>query len=177
MPLNFEDLKIIHIITLLVQSISLSFASTWSFQSTLTELVIDYNSTSPVLITGQVEKTLFSGYNGLSIGVHVYTNDFSNNQNIWTQQAKLLPSDYLSRSGYTLQRDFGYDMKILSSSIFISSPLRSAGAVYIFNGSRNSWTQYGILTAHDTKSGSYFGVSVDAYNETAIVGASQVFLE
>lgn len=95
---------------------------------------------------------IVSGYNKYDLEVYIHTQDdgyAGRGYQVWTQQAKLVPSEVLyapkgaSRSDSSVVGDqFGYWMVSFNQTIIVSSPgndhypgMESAGAAYVFNGS------------------------------------------
>jgi hypothetical protein len=90
----------------------------------------------------------------------------------WTFQAKLTAAD-----GDKLDA-FGYAVGLNGTTAVIGTPGKEAvfgsdnqGAVYVFNGSGNSWSQQAILRAADGVEGDLFGYSVSLENNNVLVGS------
>ena len=105
------------------------------------------------------------GVNGTNSG-SAYV--FTRSGGVWTQQAKLLPSDGTST---TL---FGASVAVEGNVALVGAPWQSSltGGAYIFTRSGNTWQQTVKLTASDKASGANFGNSVAISGETALVGAA-----
>lgn len=88
---------------------------------------------------------------------------------VWTQQAKLNPSDH---GGF-----FGESVAISGDTIVIGSRLSDvpgvsgAGAVYVFVRSGTFWTEQAKLFASDAESSDDFGGAVAISGDTILVGA------
>ena len=95
---------------------------------------------------------------------------FIRNDNIWTQQAKLLASD-----GETGD-DFGWTVDLSGDTALIGAygsddMGSSSGSAYIFTRTGTSWTQQAKLLASDGAERDHFGISVSLSVDTAIIGA------
>jgi len=88
---------------------------------------------------------------------------FTRTGGIWTQEAKLLPSDGVPG------RDFGRGTAIDGDTVLIGDPW-GGGAAYVFTRSGSVWTERAKLVAGDALSGR-FGENVALEGETALVGA------
>ncbi|RYD64084.1 MAG: hypothetical protein EOP83_10610, partial [Verrucomicrobiaceae bacterium] len=93
---------------------------------------------------------------------------FTRSNGVWTEQAKLLPSDGTST---TL---FGASVAVEGNVALVGAPWQSSltGGAYIFTRSGSTWQQTVKLTASDKASGANFGNSVAISGETALVGAA-----
>jgi len=104
---------------------------------------------------------------------------FANSGGVWTQQAKLGPSDLV------VGDQFGSSVAISSdgTTAVVGAESKNAGlgmsshdvngAVYVFTRSGSTWTQQAKLTASDSASGLRFGsaVSLSGDGNTLLVGA------
>ena len=126
--------------------------STWSYQSKFR-----FMSNSSIFIEGIAEKYLYAGSTADQYGVSIYSSVYLQNSWTWSVQAVLQPLAPTSRTSNLAPKVFANsfgnlfqvnDDVILVSSIF-SYNYRDiqSGAVYIFNGSFNSWTQQAMLTS------------------------------
>jgi hypothetical protein len=90
---------------------------------------------------------------------------------IWTEQARLLPSDGASGD------NFGQSVSVSGDTVAIGSPFNDTGAnndqgaAYVFTRSGSIWIQ-SKLTAGDGTSGDNFGQTVALQNDTLLVGAT-----
>ena len=156
--LTIGPILLLHGITsvLFCCSVVNSAIATWSFQSKV--VVSPDNQTTPCHISGQAEKVLFSGYDGYKVGVHVSTSQFIEGKTTWTHQALLTP-DKTVASKSVPSIDFGYESTLLENFLFVASPRSmnyeniQSGGVYVFNGSRNSWTQQQIIYSSISNAG------------------------
>lgn len=97
----------------------------------------------------------------------------------WTQQARLLASDYTSYhfgqfgTGVSLSSD-GNTLAVTASGAYNASN-QSVGAVYIFTRSGSTWTQQKKLNPSETQTSTNFGkdgsVEISADGKYVIVGA------
>jgi FG-GAP repeat protein len=98
---------------------------------------------------------------------------FTRSGTAWTQQAKLLASDR------DLYDHFGTSVSISGETIAVGSPYdshpfpfgNSAGSVYFFVRSGNTWVEQAKLIASDFDAGAFLGSSVSISGDTAIAGA------
>lgn len=96
---------------------------------------------------------------------------FVNNNGVWTQQQKLLPSD--SATGDA----FGRSVAISGDTVVVGAPYqaigshKSQGAAYVFVRSGGVWTQQQELTENGAAL-DYFGSSVSVDGNTALIGAA-----
>jgi len=95
---------------------------------------------------------------------------FDRSGTVWTQQAKLVPSD---GSAFA---DFGRSVAMNGGAILVGACLdkvtgRGSGSAYLFIGSAWAWTQDRKLTPAVSAAGDFFGVSVSLSGGTAAVGA------
>jgi hypothetical protein len=97
---------------------------------------------------------------------YVFTRDGS----IWSQQEKLIASDFAS-GDY-----FGFSVDVSADRIVVGSPLDddpsdNAGSVYIFSFDGTSWIEEAKLNASDAESFDEFGRSVAISGDSLIVGS------
>ena len=90
---------------------------------------------------------------------------------VWQEEAKLVPADG------TIGDWFGYDVDISGDTDIIGSPFDNdmgidSGYVYVFLIRYNvKWEEIQKLTPENAEAGDWFGVSLDLYDDTAIIGA------
>lgn len=105
-------------------------------------------------------------------GLYVHTNDYgyaARGTNVWSQQGILIPSDLYIDHLYDSAKypppsltppppqpprgygdsQFGKWMVSEGTQIIVGSPLKDAGAVYVFNGTLRHWSQTQILVPKD----------------------------
>jgi uncharacterized protein (TIGR03437 family) len=89
----------------------------------------------------------------------------------WTQQQELTASDCASSDV------FGTSVAVSGNTVLIGAPAKTLrsnpvqGAAYVFVRSGTTWTQQQELTALDGAANQYFGSSVSASGNTALIGA------
>ncbi|MFC2035441.1 hypothetical protein ACFLUJ_04870 [Chloroflexota bacterium] len=94
-----------------------------------------------------------------------------NDDDSWSQQAKLTASDGAARDG------FGYSVSISGNTLVVGSfndddNGLSSGSAYVFiRNDDDSWSQQAKLTAGDGAARDYFGWSVSISENTIVVGA------
>ncbi len=89
---------------------------------------------------------------------------------VWSQQAKLLPTDGGTGGG------FGYSVALDGDAALIGrrnddAAAPNAGSAYVFVRSGTSWTQQAKLIASDAVSSALFGNAVSIEGGTALIGA------
>ena len=89
---------------------------------------------------------------------------------VWTQQAKLTPSD-----GVIVDR-FGLGIGLSGDTVLVGAPQHDStgtdsGSVYVYGRSGTSWSQQVILNASDSGSNKRFGTSVDLEGDFAVIGS------
>lgn len=105
---------------------------------------------------------------GLNSGsAYVYTRSGS----IWTESAKLLPSDGQARAA------FGWAVSIEADTIVVGAQGKSdagtsSGAAYVFVGGGTSWSQSLKLVPSESVSADFFGSSVALSGGRVVVGAA-----
>jgi hypothetical protein len=125
----------------------------WTFQA---KLVVDGASNygqSSFAIFGRGFTTAISGYDISPGGIFVHTTNYgvaASGSTSWSLQARLQPAD-LGDSD-----EFGKYFVADKHTIMAASPMRSSGrgAVYVFNGTQETWTQIQKLVVNNL--GSYF---------------------
>ncbi len=96
---------------------------------------------------------------------------FTQSNNTWTQQAKLLPADG------AIGDEFGSSVSISGNSAIIGAawddePLISEGAAYLFNHTQGAWTQHAkILPESGGSPADHFGIAVSISANTVLIGA------
>ncbi len=92
---------------------------------------------------------------------------FQRSGGIWTQQAKLLPSDPAQGAR------FGAALALDGSTLAAAAPGNSGGrgAVYLFTLSGGAWTQTQRIAAADAAANDRFGQAVAIDGDTLVVGA------
>ncbi len=102
--------------------------------------------------------------NGDSSG-SVYT--FTRTGDIWTQEAKLLPSDGATSDS------FGCSVSLYGDTALIGAvdDDQLEGSAYVFTRTGTSWNQQVKLYASDRTVGDFFGQSVSLDGDTALIGA------
>ncbi len=89
----------------------------------------------------------------------------------WFQRAKLTPDDG------AIDDKFGNTLAIYDNTALIGSPYadvngnKDQGAVYVFTQNGEAWALQTKLVAPDGASDDLFGVAVDLYSDTAVIGA------
>jgi hypothetical protein len=96
---------------------------------------------------------------------------FVRSNGLWSQQAKLVPSDGDSGD------HFAYGVAISGDVIVVGAPdrnranLASVGAAYVYTRQGNTWTEAAILTASDGAAGDEFGLWVSIDQDVIAVGS------
>jgi len=95
---------------------------------------------------------------------------FKREGSIWTEQAKITPSDAADNDGY------GYFVAIGGEYAIVGSPWdddagSASGSAYIFKREGSTWNEQAKLTASDGASYDLFGGSVSISGDYVIVGA------
>jgi uncharacterized protein involved in tellurium resistance len=95
---------------------------------------------------------------------------FTRNGTIWTQQAKLLPSDGAAED------NFGYSVSLYGDTAFIGAVGDDdkgfgSGSIYVYIRNGSAWTQQAKLFASDETAYEDFGCSISLDGSTAIIGA------
>ena len=155
---------------------NVAFPSAWTLQAELrvAEAGVTYGKT-PASLEGRGYSTLISGYDRTNPGIYIHTNDdgiATAGRQVWSQQAKLIPSD-----GGTSTDEFGRWIVNRGHTILVSSPyatvngLADAGAIYVFNGTLRHWTQTQKLQAADAFAGDHFGELMSLNNDRVVVSA------
>ncbi|MDC3961738.1 hypothetical protein KEG38_48415 [Polyangium jinanense] len=95
---------------------------------------------------------------------------FVRSSGVWTQQAKLVPSDGAA-GDY-----FGHSVSLSGDTALVGADSdddkgENSGSAYVFVRSSGVWTQQAKLLAMDGAAGDLFGHSVSLSGDTALVGA------
>ncbi len=95
---------------------------------------------------------------------------FTHTGGVWTQQAKLLPSDGAAEDG------FGWSVSINGDTAVVGAKEDDdngpvSGSAYIFTRSSDTWTQQAKLLPADGAADDEFGRSVSISGDTAVIGA------
>ena len=103
---------------------------------------------------------------------------FTRSGSTWTEQQKLIASDYASTDtfGWSVAISSDGNTAIVGSIYQDTSPNTDNGAAYVFTRSGSTWTEQQKLIASDAANNHNFGISVSISSDgnTAIVGATQV---
>ncbi len=96
---------------------------------------------------------------------------FTRGGTMWTQEAKLLPSDG------AVGDLFGISVSVSADTAAIGAPTdddiaRNAGSAYIFARSGTTWTLQAKLTPSDLGEGDWFGEAVSVSGDTVVIGAA-----
>jgi hypothetical protein len=91
---------------------------------------------------------------------------------VWTEQAKLIPSDAMASDL------FGTSVAISIDTVAVGARQGDAaqsaqGTAYVFVRSGTAWSQQAELAASDGLTADGFGISVDIDGDTAVVGSDQ----
>ena len=94
---------------------------------------------------------------------------FNRSNNIWTEQAKLLPTDSEEYD------EFGQSVSINMDNALIGVYLDddngfASGSAYIFTRLGTNWIENTKFLPSDGMDGDWFGLSVSIYNNTAVIG-------
>jgi hypothetical protein len=92
---------------------------------------------------------------------------FTRTNNIWTQEAKLLPSDG------TTYDNFGCSVSLYGDTALIGAldDDQGKGSVYVFTRTGTCWNQQVKLCTSDGAAGDFFGYSISLDGDTALIGA------
>ena len=93
-----------------------------------------------------------------------------NNNDIWNEVKRIVPSDSLQATDFSISLDLDGDNAIIGA---IDAD-NEKGAAYIFNrnyGGENNWGEIAKLTPSNSNQVKFFGWSVSLNDNTAIVGA------
>ncbi len=101
------------------------------------------------------------GENNLDIGA-AYVFEYDEQEEEWTQEAKLVPSDAVERG------HFGYSAAMYGNTILIGA--RDSGSAYVFQYDGTQWLEEAKLHPKDWQSGQQFGSSVALGDGWAVIG-------
>ncbi|WOO43520.1 InlB B-repeat-containing protein [Rubellicoccus peritrichatus] len=92
---------------------------------------------------------------------------FTRNGDVWTEQAKLLPSDIIAGDR------FGAAVSVQGDTAFVGASSNSGtGSVYVFTRNSGAWTEQAKLVSSDGAIDDYFGRSISMSGDTALIGAN-----
>ena len=117
------------------------------------------------LLIGEYED---SDISGMRAGVaYIY----QRTGNIWSETARLLPSDLALWDYFGLTVAL-YDDYAFIGSLYKDEHLPNTGAVYVFKENGGNWSEVAKLTdPTSTTEGSLFGSSLDLYGHYAVIGS------
>ncbi len=95
---------------------------------------------------------------------------FVRTSGVWTQQAKLTPSDGTG-GWFGISVAVSGDTAVVGAQFNTHDDLSDAGAAYVFVRSGTVWTEQAKLIASDAESLDHFGNAVAVSGDTAVVGA------
>ncbi|AXG05329.1 PKD domain-containing protein [Haloplanus rubicundus] len=90
----------------------------------------------------------------------------------WVQQAKLVPDDGDEHDFFGASVALGTDIALIGATADEDPNGERAGSVYVFLRSRDGWTQYAKLAPKQSGPEDVFGVAVDLFDDSALIGAS-----
>jgi hypothetical protein len=95
---------------------------------------------------------------------------FVRNGNTWTQQTKIIPSEFAE------DNQFGSSVALYGDTAFIGVPGNNksemdAGNAYVFTRSGTTWTQQTKLTPPDMTESGFFGISAALDDGIGVIGA------
>lgn len=143
----------------------------WSFQQKIrvSEAGNTYGKT-PSYFVGRGFTTLVTGYNYQSPGIYIHTCDdgyVKNSQPVWSQQAKLVPSEG------SVGDNFGVNMVALNTTLIVSAPnaFNRRGYLYVFNGTLRHWSQIQRILPTESYVNDYFGEQLSLHKNRLIASA------
>lgn len=151
----------------------------WTLQAELrvAEVTGSTYGTAPSHLYGRGFTYLITGYDDSDTdpGIYVHTNDDGTayyGKQIWSQVAKLVPSDIAADDG------FGKEMVSDETTLITSSPYSDvrdddAGAVFVFNGTLRHWTQIQRLTAADANVDDHFGELMSLHGDRLVISCKE----
>src|SRR5262245_60340160 len=90
---------------------------------------------------------------------------------VWTQQAKLVASDYAAEDQFGSGVSISGDTAVIGAQRDDHAGEQTAGSAYVFVRSGTVWTQQAKLVASDPAVGDQFGSGVSISGDTAVIGA------
>ena len=121
------------------------------------------------IVGAYLSSASVDSYNGVA---YVFTRSGTT----WTQQAKLVASDYqfFDSFGSSVSISADGNTALIGATGEDTSPNSNNGAAYVFTRSGTTWTQQAKLLASDAASNDSFGssVSISADGNTALIGAT-----
>lgn len=135
---------------------------TWSQQQQLTATDGAANNLfgSDVAWSSDGNTLIIGAQGGSSVVGAVYV--FTLNGNTWTQQQKLMASDGVTNDLFGISVAVSSDGNTIVAGANLDDydSKSSAGSVYVFTHNGTNWNQQAKLTASDSRTGDYFGLSV-----------------
>ncbi len=121
-----------------------------------------------IVVIGAYKENNTNG--NLAGSAYIFSKDEGGADN-WGEITKLTNSDGIAND------EFGYSVSISQSNIIVGTYKKAddTGAAYIFSkdeGGTDNWGEVKKVTASDAATGNYFGVSVNIYEDYAIVGST-----
>ncbi len=95
---------------------------------------------------------------------------FTRSEDIWTQQAKLLPIDGAADDKFGVSVSISGD-RVVAGAYLDDDSDTDSGSVYVFTRTGAVWTQRSKLVPVDGAVGDYFGFSVFICDDTVAIGA------
>lgn len=145
--------------------------TTWVQQARLVSGVTSYVDWFGSSLAIEGDTLLAGAYldrtNGIEGGAaYVFTRSGS----VWSQQAKLVPSD--GHASMRFGQSVGLDGSTAIVGAFMDDDLGTdAGAAYIFTRASGTWSQQAKLKPGDGSTYDYFGESVAVSGESALIGS------
>ncbi len=97
---------------------------------------------------------------------------FARSNSIWTEQAKIIPTDASSGDRFGWSVAISNDTALIGAKENFVPNVGSAGSAYVYTHSNGNWTQEAKLIASDAQSNDMFGTSVSISGDFALVGAA-----
>jgi hypothetical protein len=152
----------------------------WTLQAQLRVAESEkYGGNVPMGVYGRGFLGLISGYDDSSTdpGIYIHTTDDGTDylgRSVWSQQAKLIPSDF--STGDEFGRYFVTDVNtIIVSAPYSDSEETDAGAVFVFNGTLRHWTQVQKLVAADANPGDHFGELMSMSGDRVVISCRESY--
>jgi hypothetical protein len=95
---------------------------------------------------------------------------FERDRGVWTERAKLLPSDGAAHDQFGAAVSVSGDTAVVGTWPYLEESSRP-GSAYVFVGSGGAWTQQAKLLPDDHPTLSLFGFTTSVFGNTAVVGA------